>query len=59
MARTYLPTLVFLLQKMCDYITKHRETLTRFLPDGGSAALDGLLLACAVFMALVPPNTAP
>jgi len=53
-SKTFIPTLVLLLHKVCTYIVKYRETITRFLPEGGDAALSGIVTACEVFMALVP-----
>lgn len=57
--KTYIPFLVNLLRRVCVYITKYKSTLVTFLPEGGEAALDAIVLACDVFMALVPDNTAP
>lgn len=52
--RTYIPKLVAVLHFTCKYIAKYRETITKFLPEGGDAALTGIITACEVFMALVP-----
>lgn len=57
--KTYIPFLVALLRRACVYITKYKTVLVRYLPEGGEAALDAIVLACDVFMALVPDNTAP
>jgi hypothetical protein len=54
--RTYIPTLVSILHQVCRYIVKYKETIVQFLPEGGEAALDGIVTACNVFMALVPPD---
>lgn len=58
-SKTYIPALVFILHKACVYIARYQHTLEEFLPEGGKAALDGIVLACDVFMALVPDNTQP
>lgn len=56
-SRTYIPTLVRILRSACIYITRYRDVIVKFLPEGGDAALDGIITACDVFMALVPDNT--
>lgn len=55
--KTYIPTLVFILQRACRYIGKYRSVIIEFLPEGGAAALDAIVLACEVFLALAPDNT--
>lgn len=51
--KTYIPTLVRVLRRVCVYITKYRVVLEQFLPTGGKAALDGIVTACEVFMDIV------
>lgn len=54
MARTYLPTLLFLLQKVCEYITRYQDTIREYLDtDEKKAALDAVKLACDTFTVLV------
>lgn len=50
--KTFVPTLVFILRKVCVYIARYRTTIVENLPTGGSAALDGVVTACEVFLAL-------
>jgi hypothetical protein len=59
MAKTFIPTLVHILHEACVYIARYKSTLVKFLPEGGDAALEGIVTACEIFMALVPDNTAP
>jgi hypothetical protein len=58
-AKTYIPTLVAILHTVCQYIVKYKMTIVKFLPEGGDAALDGIVTACDIFMALVPDNESP
>jgi hypothetical protein len=53
MAKTYIPTLVRILRRVCIYITKYRQTIEEYTPTGGKAALDGIMTACEVFLDLV------
>lgn len=55
--KTYVPTLVWLLHRVCVYIARYRSVIVEYLPEGGSAALDAVLLACEAFMALVPDHS--
>lgn len=57
--RTYLPTIVHLLHKLCVYIARYRMAIIQYLPEGGEAKLDAIVLACEAFMAIVPDNTLP
>lgn len=57
MSKTFIPKLVMLLHLVCKYITQYRRTIEKFLPEGGADALDGIMTACEIFMALVPNNT--
>jgi hypothetical protein len=53
MAKTFIPTLVYLLKRVCLYITKYRSTLVAFTPEGGEAALNGIIAACEIYLDLV------
>lgn len=48
--KTYLPTLIALLVRLCQYIIRYRNTLVAFMDDfgitNGSAKLDALVAAC-------------
>jgi len=52
-ARTYLPTLKVVLETGCKYITKYRTQILNALPEGSEAALDGVIAACNVVIALI------
>ena len=54
-SRTYAPTLLFLLRKVCKYLALHRQRIIDAfnLNDNGAAALDAVVIACeAVFTLL-------
>jgi hypothetical protein len=53
MARSYLPTLLRILEQVCKYIIRYRTQLVDHLPEGGAAALDGVVTACNVLTALI------
>lgn len=46
MARTYLPTLLFILDKLCNYIAKYRNTILGVIGDANAAKLDAVVTAC-------------
>lgn len=52
--KTFIPTLVALLHKVCVYIARYRAIIVTFLPEGGEAKLNAIVLACEAFMAIVP-----
>lgn len=51
-SRTYVPTIVHILKTVCRYIVNHRETLVAVMPAGTNDALNALMTACEVFLAL-------
>ena len=57
MAKTFLPSLVHLLHKLCMYIARYRAVIVTFLPEGGEVKLDAIVSACEAFMAIVPDNS--
>lgn len=52
--RTYVPTLVYWLHRVCVYITRYRAQLRAFLTDDQEILLDAVLAACEAFTAAVP-----
>lgn len=54
--RTYVPQIVNLLRLVCKYIVAHRVKLVANVGTGGGAALDDIVTACEVFIALVPED---
>jgi len=52
MAKTFLPTLVYFMRRVCVYIAKYRATILTFLPEGGEAALNAVVDACEDLLAL-------
>ena len=58
-AKTFIPALVSLLHKVCVYIARYRPIIETFLPEGGGAKLNAIVVACEAFMTIVPDNSAP
>lgn len=56
-AKMYWPTLVYMLKRVCAYIARYRQTILNHLPEGAGAALDGIVMACDIFIALTGDNT--
>ena len=52
-SRTYLPTLVGILQKLCVYMTRYDRQIRDNLDPDWIPAFNALQLACSAFMALV------
>lgn len=52
-ARTYLPTLLRILETVCKYIVRYRTQILNSLPEGSEAALDGVVTACNALTALI------
>jgi hypothetical protein len=51
--RTNLPKLAMLLLYLCGYINRHRITILKYLPEGSTAALDAVLVACSALELIV------
>lgn len=55
--RTYYPTLVFILRKVCVYIVRYKPQLEEALTDafgsGAVTALNAVMAACEAFTAIV------
>lgn len=51
--KTYLPTLLAILNKFCIYCARWNATIRRNLPEEALPAYDALLLACDVFLAIM------
>lgn len=54
--RTYWPTLVFILNRLCRYIVKYRARLEQVGGTGTQAALSAVITACEVVLALDPTH---
>lgn len=52
-AKTYLPTLLKILTRVCDYIIKYRKVISENLPEGGDVLLDGVIVACQALTAVI------
>jgi hypothetical protein len=52
MAKTFVPTLVYYLRRVCVYIARYRTTIVKSLPEGAENALSGILIACEIFLDL-------
>jgi hypothetical protein len=57
--RTYLPTILKLLNFLCAYIARHRDTIVRFIGPSNVPALDALVDACHVFTDVILPIINP
>lgn len=55
-SRGYWPSLVTMLRRVCTYIARYRQTIIDKLGDDAAAALDAIVLACDVFIALTPDH---
>jgi hypothetical protein len=55
--RTYIPALVFILERACRYITRYQTQINSHLTtDAQRTALGVVLTACQAFMALLVPE---
>lgn len=52
--RTFLPTLVALLRRVCVYITRYRAQMIAVAPEGFETAINAVVAACEVVIDLVP-----
>ena len=51
--RTYLPTLKFLLNKVCKFIGNHRDRIVAVVGDENSDLVDGVVSACNLLMPIL------
>lgn len=51
MAKTYIPTLRAIVQRLCIYIARYQDTIRANLAGAALAAFDALALACDAFLA--------
>ena len=51
--KTYLPTLLRILARVCSYIIKYRKTIEENLPPEGSPALTAVIVACEALIAII------
>lgn len=54
--RTYVVTLLKIVQRLCTYITKYRQTIITFLPPSAIPAFNELEQACSGFLEVVSPE---
>jgi hypothetical protein len=59
MAKTFIPTLVYMLKRVCVYIARYRSTIIAFAPPTAENALNGIIAACEVFLDLVEHPISP
>jgi hypothetical protein len=52
-AKTYLPTLIRILTRVCEYIIKYRKTIEKNLPEGSNALLTAVIVACEALVAVI------
>lgn len=53
--RTFLPTLKFLLDKICKYIINHRDVILEVIGTEHATELDALVAACHVLTEVILP----
>lgn len=53
MARTFVPTLIDIVKRLCTYITRYSEQIRRNMPADWLPAFDALEIACHAFLAVV------
>jgi len=51
--KTYLPTLLFILNKVCKYILRYNVQIKANLPSNAAPAVDAVVTACQVLGAIV------
>ena len=49
-AKTYIPTLVRILQRFCVYAQRYRDTILANLSGDAKTAFQALMVACDVFL---------
>lgn len=50
MAKTYIPTLMVIVRDLCRYVTRYRETLLKWLPEGAKTAFNTMADGCEDFL---------
>jgi hypothetical protein len=59
--KSYLPTLLLIGQKLCNYIRKYESTIVGWLGDDGQAVIDAVLVACealeVAILLVLPPKS--
>ncbi len=48
--RTYLPTLKFLLKRICKFIGVHRDVIVAVVGDDNASKVDAIVTACNILM---------
>lgn len=51
--KTYLPTLLRILGRVCQYIIKYRKTISENLPEGSDEKLTAVIVACEALVAII------
>lgn len=54
-ARTYVPQLLAILQRICKYIVRYNVQIKAHIPDAAKPKLDAIVDACNDFTELIPP----
>jgi hypothetical protein len=50
-ARTYIPTLLKILERVCKFVARYQTQIDAHLTDSQSALLQNVVTACNVFVA--------
>jgi hypothetical protein len=59
MAKTFVPQLVRILRRVCNYIQKHHATLASTLTNDQMVYLDGLVTGCNNLFGTYDVNSQP
>jgi hypothetical protein len=54
-SRTYLPTLLKVLNFLCAYIAKHRDRIVEVIGAEHAAAVDAVVTACHILTDVILP----
>lgn len=57
--RTFLPLLLKILLKTCNYILRYKVTIMKYLPPTAEPALDAVVTACQVLAVIVADEIPP
>lgn len=54
-SRTYLPTLIHILEHVCHFIVLHRDRIIEVLGTENTTKIDAVVTACHVLTAVIVP----
>lgn len=59
MAKTYIPTLVYMLRRVCVYISRYGDVLRRYLTPEQQGYLDIIMETCTALTASIDDDPNP